>query len=93
MDEKQQPEVWYFTFGIGHPYTSRYVEIVGSFAAARATMHRAHGDRWCGQYRREDKARAIDQYGMTSLATLVADRIEEGPGGSDDESEVPGGQQ
>lgn len=67
-------EVWFFSFGQGqtHPVTglslgNRYVRIeADSHEAARLTMVRNFGQKWCHQYASAEEA-GVEEFGLTEL--------------------------
>jgi hypothetical protein len=72
MDDKpNEPQRWYFTFGVGDPVRLRrngYVVIIGTADGARKAMLFRFGRQWASQY---SEARWVQQdmarYGMTEI--------------------------
>jgi hypothetical protein len=42
--------IWYFTFGVAHPYADYIQPIVGNYEAARTKMFEIYGYKWAFQY-------------------------------------------
>ena len=53
-------KLWYFSFGVDHPFGSFLLPIRGTFNAAREVMAEIFGYHWCDQY--DD----VDFYSRTS---------------------------
>lgn len=64
----EQPQDWFFTFGVGHPlFKDKYVKIHGTYDRAREIMLSVFGRMWSHQYDAAGKAKSIDRYGLTEL--------------------------
>ena len=68
------PRDWFFTFGADHTHPDtgqrlgrNYVRIHGTCDGTRDEMFAAFGNRWSHQYSTRDKARCIDEYGLTEV--------------------------
>lgn len=48
----RQQETWYFTFGIGHPLSGRYVRVRGTVESSRELICAIFGSNWSRQYAR-----------------------------------------
>lgn len=46
--------IWYFTFGVEHPYADYVQPIIGDYDAARDKMFQLHGHAWCSQRRQDE---------------------------------------
>lgn len=66
-------EKWYFTFGMASPLSKFYVELEGNKESTREDMFQMFGNRWAFQYREDEKASAVDRFGLIKLP-LVPDR-------------------
>ena len=41
--------IWFFTFGLDHPYRDYVQPIIGDYEKAREKMHQMYGFNWCSQ--------------------------------------------
>ena len=51
-------QIWYFTFGLAHPFKKCIQPIRGSYKKAREMMFEIYGKNWAFQYG-EDKGREL----------------------------------
>lgn len=65
--------LWYFTFGLDHPFSSFILPIRGSYEAAREVMESAFGYHWANQYTETDGQHLIDKYHYRVLPELSAE--------------------
>lgn len=60
-------EKWYFTFGVNHIFSKRYVVIDGSYVEAREKMFNVFGGKWSMQYSFEEFEPQIEKYNLSHL--------------------------
>ena len=65
-------EVWYFTFGIGHPLKDKIQPVRGSYRQARQTMFAIYERNWCSQYGPEEAQELITKYHYQPLPEVQA---------------------
>lgn len=66
--DKQNTEVWYFTFCISDSENKdKYVRIEGSYGMARAIMIDAFGEYWAFQYSEKEFLPQIKRFNLTEL--------------------------
>lgn len=53
-EDEEEPQWWYFTYGVDHEYSNYYTKIKGTYHDARAKMFELHGDKWCWQYSEDE---------------------------------------
>ena len=54
--------IWYFTFGLDHPFKDRIQPIRGSFDSARKMMFEIYGEKWCWQYNHDEFVDLVEKY-------------------------------
>lgn len=64
---RYQEEIWYFTFGIGHPLAWRYVRLRGTVESSRELMCTIFGTNWARQYGQSEGRERTSRPGMTEL--------------------------
>ena len=64
---RYQEEIWYFTFGIGHPLAWRYVRLRGTVESTRELMISIFGTNWARQYAQSEGRKRTSRPGMTEL--------------------------
>ena len=65
--------LWYFTIGLGHPFSGFILPIRGSYGAAREFMESAFGNHWGNQYNETDGQNMITKYHYRLLPELSAE--------------------
>lgn len=65
-------EDWYFTFGIGHPLTGRYVRFRGTVEGAREQMTAIFGLNWSRQYSQHEALPIIENRDLRELVLSPA---------------------
>jgi len=66
-------KLWYFSFGVDHPFGSFLLPIRGTFNAAREVMAEIFGYHWCDQYDDVEGLHLIEQYHYRLLPEISAD--------------------
>lgn len=66
---KDKNQNWYMTFGDGHEHPNKYVEIQGTYAAARKEMFARYEDKWGFQYSEEQFSEVISSFPELELLT------------------------
>ena len=63
--------LWYFTFGLGHPFSGFILPIRGSYGAAREVMESAFGYHWANQYTETDGQHTTTAYYQSCLRRVM----------------------
>jgi hypothetical protein len=62
--------MYYFTFGVSHPYGQYVVPVTGNYEESRRKMCSVFGTKWCGQYSEKDYQRLKDKYNYKELPLI-----------------------
>jgi len=66
QDEKSEVKDWYFTFGFGQTYASKYHVVYGTKDEAREKMFERFGSKWAMQYDSAEAA-GVDRYKLMEI--------------------------
>lgn len=63
--------IFYLTFGFGHIFANRYMEVkAGNYGDARRMCFEAFGPHWAFLYTEEEFAGQTERFGLTPLGIL-----------------------
>ena len=67
-DDPAPRDYWYFTFGLDHPLTGRYVILLGTHEETRRQMSAIFGQgNWAEQYTRERGGQIVKRHKLVKL--------------------------
>lgn len=56
MESKNKEKWFYFTFGVGHPFSKTCMKVWGTSESSRELMFEHFGNKWAFQYEDEEVA-------------------------------------
>ena len=65
-------QIWYFTFGLAHPFKKCIQPIRGSYEKARGIMFKIYGKKWAFQYEENKGRELIAEYHLRLLPEINA---------------------
>ena len=66
-------QIWYFTFGLAHPFKDCIQPIRGNYEKARAIMFNIYGKKWAFQYEENKGRELIAKYRYQLLPEINAE--------------------